>query len=135
MTTTLTFTEALSTVVQFWRQGVSPGQILAGFLQLEIGGMATRGQLVTSANDVTEPGVPDVWHLFNDGGDSLPVTLPTGTYGRAFVDHLGAVTVDTVVNPVNALMTTRQADMILRQGAFSAAEIASITAYWEARYK
>ena len=101
--------------------------------QMEADSVATPYQRVTTDFDVTEAGVPDVWHLYNDGGDSLPVTLPAGTYGRARVNTEGVVTVDTVVDPTGALSGTRQVDVILRQGAFSAAEEAQIRAYW-ARY-
>ena len=101
--------------------------------QMEIGATATPYQRVTTSFDITEAGVPSVSHLYNDGGDSLPVTLPAGTYGRARVNTEGQVTVDTVVDPTDALSGTRQVDVILRQGAFSAAEEAQIRAYW-ARY-
>ncbi|MFE3838597.1 hypothetical protein [Pseudogemmobacter sonorensis] len=99
-------------------------------LQFEAGAVATPLQHNLGPHDVTEPGVPDVWHLWDDGGDSLPVSLPAGTYGRAWVDHLGAVTVDAVSAPANALLTTRQAGVILRAGAFNAAEEAAIRKYW-----
>lgn len=106
--------------------------------QLEAGSTVTPYQKVTTANDVTEAGVPDVWHLSNDGGDSLPVPLPAGLYGRAWVDAAGLVTVDTVTDPTNALIPTAvnstQADVILRQGAFTADEEASIRSYWAERY-
>lgn len=79
-----------------------------------------------------------IWHLSNDGGDSLAVSLPSGTYGRAWVDAAGVVSVDTVTDPTNALIPTAvnatQADVILRQGAFSADEETSIRAYWAERY-
>lgn len=78
------------------------------------------------------------WHLVNDGGDSLPVKLPTGTYGRAWVSAAGVVTVDTVVDPVNALIpgeaNATQADVILRAGAFTVAEEAHIRAWWGGLY-
>lgn len=102
-------------------------------LQLEVGAAPTAYQRAVSDFDITETGKPDVWHLYNDGGDSLPVTLPAGTYGRARVNTEGVVTVDTVVDPTDALSGTRQVDAILRQGAFTAAEEAQIRAYW-ARY-
>lgn len=95
-------------------------------------------QRVTTAYDITEAGVPDVWHLSNDGGDSLPVSLPAGTYGRACVDAAGVVVVDSVTNPSNALVPSAvgstQADVILRQGAFSPEEDAQIRAYWGGLY-
>lgn len=107
-------------------------------LQLEAGSVATPPQKVVTANDITEAGVPDVWHLFFDGvDDALGVTLPAGTYGRARVSELGVVTVDSVTDPTSLTFgaATRVADFMLRQGAFSAAEIAALTAYWEGLYK
>lgn len=101
--------------------------------QLEAGNTLTPYQRVTTQYDITEDDVPDVWHLYDDGGDSLPVTLPAGTYGRAWVDADGLVTVDTVVDPADALVSNQQADIILRQGAFTAEEEANIRTYW-ARY-
>lgn len=101
--------------------------------QLEAGLEATPYQLVTTKYDITEAGVPDVWQLSNDGGDSLSVTLPAGTYGRARVNAAGVVTVDTVVDPADALVSNQQVDVILRQGAFTPEEEAKIRAYW-ARY-
>jgi len=74
-----------------------------------------------------------IYHLYNDGGDSLPITLPAGTYGRATVDAAGAIVVDTVVDPTSALAVQNQRDIVLRQGAFTAGEEAQIRAYW-ARY-
>lgn len=103
--------------------------------QVEQGDALTPYQRVSTPYDITEEGVPDVWHLSNDGGDSLPVTLPAGLYGRAWVDAAGVVTVDSVTNPTNALVPSAvgatQADVILREGAFSPAEEAAIRAYWE----
>ncbi|WP_198672050.1 hypothetical protein [Pseudogemmobacter bohemicus] len=82
--------------------------------------------------------MPNIWHLSNDGGDSLSVTPPAGTYGRAWVSAAGVVTVDTVTNPTNALIPSAvgatQADVILRQGAFSPTEEAGIRAYWGGLY-
>lgn len=107
--------------------------------QLEVGPSATPYQRVTTANDTTEAGVPDVWHLWNDGGDSLNAApLPAGTYGLAYVDTLGGVTVSTETSdgtaPIDVLRTERQADVILRQGAFTAEEEAEIRAYWGGLY-
>ncbi|GAB1361988.1 hypothetical protein MASR1M32_12240 [Rhodobacter sp.] len=70
------------------------------------------------------------YHLNNDGGDSLPVTLPAGTYGRATVDAAGAVVIDTVVNPTNVLAVQNLRDIVLRLGAFTPAEEAAIRAHW-----
>lgn len=107
-------------------------------LQLETGIVVTPPQKVVTANDITEAGVDDVWHLFFDGvDDALGVTLPAGTYGRARVSELGVVTVDSVTDPTSISWggAARVADFMLRQGAFSAAEIAALTNYWEGLYK
>ena len=109
-----------------------------GGIQCEHGSTMTPYQKVVTANDITEAGVDDVWHLFFDGvDDALGVTLPAGTYGRARVSELGVVTVDSVTNPTSVSWggAARVADFMLRQGAFSAAEIAALTAYWEGLYK
>lgn len=104
-------------------------------LQVELGAVKTPFQTVYNPNDITEAGVPDLWHLYNDGGDSLNVVLPAGTYGFA---TLNAVTktpqIDSVVSdgtaPINVLRHERQADEILRAGAFSDTEIRAIQEYW-----
>lgn len=109
-----------------------------GGIQRELGSTMTPYQKVVSANDITEAGVDDIWHLFFDGvDDALGVTLPAGTYGRARVSELGVVTVDSVTNPTSLTFgaATRVADFMLRQGAFSSAEIAALTSYWEGIYK
>ncbi len=98
--------------------------------QIELAASPTAYQRVASAFDVTEAGVPGVWHLWNDGGDSLPVTLPAGSYGRARVNTSGEITLDTVVNPTDLLTGTRQVEMLLRPGALTPAEEAQIRAYW-----
>ena len=130
-----------STTAGFWRGRLDVESFVTGETadvmiwggQLEFGSVATPYQRVTTDFDITEAGVPSVSHLYNDGGDSLPITLPAGTYGRARVNASGAVTVDTVVNPADALVSNQQVDVILRQGAFTPEEEAKIRAYW-ARY-
>ena len=108
-------------------------------MSVEVGGVRRAFQDVFTQNDITENGVPDVWHLWNDGGDSLNAApLPAGTYGLAYVDVLGGVTITTVVSdgttPINLLRAERQAQVILRQGAFTAAEDAQIRSYWGGLY-
>lgn len=127
LTTVCNFATALSVTVQFWNQGAAPQHILAGLLQLETASSATPGQLVITANDVTEPGVPDVWHI---ASGALPVALPPGEYGRAFVNYLGALTVDSVTNPSDALLTARLSRALLRQGTFTPAEETRIRQAW-----
>lgn len=102
-------------------------------VQIEVGTTPTVYQRVTTANHVTEADVTDVWHVHDDD-DSLPVALPAGTYGLAYIDAAGAITVTTITDPADTLHAGRQVDVILRQGAFSAAEEALIRKYWS-RYQ
>ena len=105
---------------------------------MELGSVATAYQRVITQYDVTEAGVDEIWHLYYDGADdAMGITLPAGTYGRAWVSELGVVTVDSVTDPTGVTFgaETRVADFMLRQGAFSAAEIAALTNYWEGLYK
>lgn len=132
---------SISDDIGFYRNtvaGANVKQLDVYQLQFEAGAVQTPYQKVVTANDITEAGVDDVWHLFFDGvDDALGVTLPAGTYGRARVSELGVVTVDSVTDPTSLTFgaATRVADFMLRQGAFSAAEIAALTAYWEGLYK
>lgn len=110
--------------------------------QLQGGINVTEYQRVTTANDVTEEDVESLWHLYNDGGDSLQTDgpVPAGTYGYAYVDPYGEITFDTRVsdgiNPVTVADDPgRYLDLILRKGDFSAGEKVAITDYWERRYK
>ncbi|WP_226341059.1 hypothetical protein, partial [Gemmobacter serpentinus] len=111
------------------------GMDFRGGFQMETGNTATPYQRVDTDLDVTEAGIPDIWHLWNDGGDSInAAAMPAGTYGLAYVDVLGNVTTTTVTSdgstPINLLRTERQVDAVIRQGAFTAAEIAQLTQYW-----
>ncbi|WP_157971019.1 hypothetical protein [Pseudogemmobacter bohemicus] len=74
------------------------------------------------------------WYLLNDGNDSLPVTLPGGTYGLALADRLAGISVTTISNPANVLQSTQQLDILLRATPFTPGETAKITSYWTARY-
>jgi hypothetical protein len=106
-------------------------------LQFEIGLDRTAFQHVLTARDVTEAGVPDVWHLNDDGNDSLPVTLPAGDYTAAWVDRLGAVNIASGLSVTTTLDTLRgqnQADVLIINRALAAGEQAALTAYWQARY-
>ena len=100
-------------------------------------GALTAAQYVTGAADITEPGQRDVWHLSDDGiDDTISVTLPAGTYTRAYVDHLGAVTVETglaLTGAQDVLIPARLAGAVYINRTLSAPEIARLTAYWEAR--
>lgn len=94
-------------------------------------------QKVTTAFDVTEAGVPDVWHLLDDGGDSLPAVFPAGSLHLAYVNQLGAVSYSTATSDgttgVDLLLAERMADVIVLDRAFTSDEEAKIEAYW-ARY-
>ena len=76
----------------------------------------------------------DFWHLYNDGGDSLNVTLPAGTYGLASIDINREITITTITSdgttPINTLRHERQLDVILRAGAFTYGEEQAIRDYW-----
>lgn len=103
-------------------------------LQIESGTEATPFQGINSANDITQAGIADLWHLYNDGNDALNVTLPAGSYGLASIDINRVITVSSITSdgatPINILRHDRQLDVILRGGAFSTREEASIRSYW-----
>lgn len=79
-----------------------------------------------------------VRYLEDDGGDSLPVTLPAGDYHVAWVSEAGAVTFEesavAVTTTLDTLRGTTQADVVVRGSAFTADEQAKLTAYWQGRY-
>jgi hypothetical protein len=105
--------------------------------QTELGSTATPFQDVQTARDVTETGVPNVWHLNDDGNDSLPVALPAGTYTAAWVNALGAVTIAgglTVTTTLDTLRGQNQADALIINRALGEAERVALTRYWQARY-
>lgn len=85
-------------------------------------------------NDITEHGVADIWHLYNDGGDSLNVILPAGDYGCAFIDIDRNVTIETVTSdgttPINTVRVARQRDYAIRAGAFTEIEARAIREKW-----
>lgn len=103
-------------------------------LQFERGPVVTPLQHNYGPNNVTEPGVDDVWFLLNDGNDALPATLPAGTYGIAWVNPAGGISYATQTlaaeGTIDALRGTRMCDVIIRQGDFTAAEKAIIEAEW-----
>lgn len=134
-------------------QGTSGGTIMSLVVQLRLsqgvsvdqvwrikGMMYAKGptlgafQFNYSMNDVVEPGVADLWHLYNDGNDALHVTLPAGSYGLATIDINRVITITTLSSdgstPINTLRHERQLDVILRAGAFTAAEDLAIRDYW-----
>lgn len=100
-------------------------------------GQVTDYQNVTTQNNITESGVPSVWHLWNDGGDSLAMTapLPAGTYGLAYYSlDLGQGIIGEIPSdgstPLDTSMLGRWASLIIRQGAFTAGEATNLTAYF-----
>ena len=110
--------------------------VLAGDYQLQIGAL-TPYQRRASAFDITEAGVPSIWHLNNDGNDSLPATLPAGTYTAGWVDATGDVTFASGLSVTTTLDTLRgqnQADVLIINRALTSEEQARLTAYWQARY-
>lgn len=115
----------------------TPSVVYIGDPQLEVGSTATPYQRVTTDFDVTEAGVPDVWHLSNDGGDSLPAIFPAGSLYLAYVNELGEVSYTTDTSDgttgVDLLLAERMADVIVLDRAFTPDEEAKIEAYW-ARY-
>lgn len=105
-----------------------------GAPQLEIGTDFTPYQQNVSVNEVIELNTPNFYHLYNDGGDSLPVTLPEDTYGIAYIDHLSDIYYATRSNPSDTLFAERQIDVILRKGAFTDYEKTKIQQYWKSKY-
>lgn len=129
--------EPSNTIAAQWAgDGVSGVEIM--YAQLEQGMTRTPYQAVASSDDVTEAGVPDVWHLYNNGGDSLPAVLPSGSYEIAWVTHLGAVSYASVTSDgtsgTDLLRAERMADVLIREGTFTSTEKTAIAAYWSQRY-
>lgn len=106
--------------------------------QFEVGSTITAHQFNYGPNDITEPNVKDLWHLYNDGGDSLTITLPAGTYGVQALDVDRGYRIDTIVSdgvtPITVLSAERQVDAIYRLGAFSPEEQRDTRKYWEKEY-
>lgn len=80
-----------------------------------------------------------VWHLYNDGGDSLPTVLPAGTCGYGYVETDGNVTIGTITSdgstPINVASPSRVVDFVYRSSAFSPSEAQSLREKWEKLYK
>lgn len=125
--------------------GAGPGSANVGdyitvyAAQFERGATATPMQNVYGPNDITESGISDMWHLYNDGGDSLNVNLPAGTYGILSMDINKAIKTESVVlaaqGDINILRNERQLDSIIRTGAFSPVEQREIEDYWKRKYQ
>lgn len=103
-------------------------------LMWEMGGIRTPFQFNYGPNDITEAGVPDLWHLYNDGGDSLNAVYPAGTYGVGYLSADLVPTFTTVVSDgvtgISSLFTERQADVVIRPGEFTQAEKDKIIESW-----
>ncbi|RRH71275.1 phage head spike fiber domain-containing protein [Falsigemmobacter faecalis] len=114
------------------------GSVAVARVQYEKAASVTPYQEVASPVNVTEEGVPDIWHLWNDGGDSLPAVLPAGSYEIAWVTPLGAFSYAAVTSDGTAgtdlLRAERMADVIIRAGTFTATEKTALEAYWRQRY-
>jgi|GEM_PF-2311439 len=139
--TTAVVAETISAiVVQLWRGGApaSNTSVRFGLLQLEVGGMATPAQLVVSGSDVTGEGKADIWHLYNDGGDSLPAVLPAGAWEIAWVTPLGTIGYASVTSDgttgTELLRAERMADVALKRGRFTSYEKAQLETQW-GKYK
>lgn len=95
-------------------------------------------QIIRSPNDITEPGVKDLWHLYNDGGDSLDITIPPGVWGVANLAIDRSYRIESISfnegGTITTLLGERQIDCIYRRGAWSPAEILAIQQYWERMY-
>ncbi|MCO5092010.1 hypothetical protein [Bosea sp. (in: a-proteobacteria)] len=77
------------------------------------------------------------YHLYDDGNDTLNVTLPAGTYSRAWIDNLGAVTVErgiAISAAENVLRATRICDVLYAQGSLTAGDEVALTAWWQGRF-
>lgn len=113
--------------------------VRVGGVQFERGTIATPTQLAYGINDITEPNVPDLWHIYNDGGDSLNANLPAGTYGILSMDINRVIKTESVVlaeqGDINILRNERQLDSIIRTGAFSPAEQREIENYWMRKFQ
>jgi len=103
-------------------------------LQLEVAAGPSAYQATTSDLDITEAGVPDVWHLYNDGGDSLPAVLPAGAYEIAWVNHLGVIGYASATSDgttgIELLRAERMADVAVKRGRFTTYERARLSEQW-----
>jgi len=98
---------------------------------------ATAYQKVTTAYDVTEAGQPDRWSAVNVSSDSLNLTLPAGTYTRAWVTSAGGVTIQTgqaLSGTEDVLRATETADVLYINRNLSGEEQGRLTEYWQERY-
>ncbi|RRH76240.1 hypothetical protein [Falsigemmobacter faecalis] len=116
--------------------GIEGRGLQIGRININIGARAGY-QRVISATEITETGVPDRWHLLDDG-DSLPVVLPAGGYELAFVTHLGAVSYTSVTSDgtagIDVLRADRLADVLIKAGSLSTPEKAALETYWHAKH-
>lgn len=112
-------------------RGLSIGQININI------GPRSKYQHVVSATEIHQPGVPDRWHLLDDG-DSLPVVLPAGSYEIAFVSHTGIVSYATVTSDsvagTDILRTERMADVLVKPGTLTSAEKSALEDYWISKF-
>lgn len=116
---------AAGTTMTFWRASS------------QIAPTAGAYQKVTTAYDVTEAGKPDRWSAVNVSSDTLNLTLPAGTYTRAWVTPAGDVTIQTgqvLSGTENVLLARETADVFYINRDLTAGEQAQLTAYWQSRY-
>lgn len=107
-------------------------------LQVEAGTAPTPYQQVVSNFDASEAGKPSVWHLFDDGGDSLPAVLPTGAMYLAFCDYLGTASYASVssdgTTPTDLLRAERMGDVVVMGRDYTSAEKAALARYWARKF-
>jgi ribosomal protein S9 len=130
----LNVTTTASSSLDFHRSGVTDVPFDNVSLKLISGNHATQATALARPTLAQTNGV---WNLTNDGNDSLPATLPAGTYTVAWVNASGAVTITPDVSVTTTLDTLRgqnQADVLAIRRALTAQEQAQLTAYWQARY-
>lgn len=110
------------------------GSFAVSGLQVVAGSEPLPYQRTTTAYDVVEAGVPEMWCLQNDGGDSLNVVLPAGDYDVLCLAVDGSMSRDSIESDgetaVNVLLVNGLADLIIRAGEFSSEDVESVEAYW-----
>ncbi|NEX46526.1 hypothetical protein [Pseudotabrizicola algicola] len=104
--------------------------------QLELGGVATPYQRVTSAADITEAGQPHRFALLNDQiNDAMLVTLPAGNYTVASATDAGVVI--QAGQPISGAFAipgpARLYACLIINRTLSAEETARLTAWFNAK--
>lgn len=104
-------------------------------MQLEAGLQPSPSQYNYGPNEVYEIGVPDLWHLHNDGGDNLALTLPAGVYGVASLSAAKEPLFELLTlegaGAINLLRRERQLDVVIKAGSFTTLETSALRNYWQ----